>query len=148
MFAYRTLFDRPQLDAFGWDDMFRNFDRLIREFDRQTTVDGFGYAAAELNEENDRFVLTVEVPGVTENDIKVDFQRGVLTVSAERKPKVPEGYKALRRERGTLSFSRSFMLGDAADPENTTATLKDGVLTVSIAKAKGNQKRAITVKAS
>lgn len=148
MFAYRSLFDRPEFNALGWDDIFRNFDRLVRDFDRQSSVDGFGYAAAELVEENDRYVLTVEVPGVTENDIKVDFQKGVLTVSAERKPKVPEGYSPRRRERGALGFSRSFLLGDAADPEATTATLKDGILTVSIAKSKGNQKRTITVKAS
>lgn len=148
MFAYRTPFDRPRFDLVGWDDIFRGFDGIFREFDRQASVDSFGFARAELNEEPERFVLTVDVPGVTDKDVKIDFQKGVLTVSAERRPVPPEGYAARRRERGALNFSRSFALGDVADPDNTTAELKDGVLTVNIAKSKGSQKKSITVKAS
>jgi len=150
MFAYRSLFDRPRFDTRfdTMDEVFRGFDRMLREMERPGAVDSYGYAPADLTEEADRFVLTVDVPGVTEKDVKVDFQEGVLSVTAKRVPVQPEGYASRRKERGVLEFSRSFVLGEIADPERTTAALKDGVLTVSIPKSKGTQKRSIVVKAS
>ncbi len=148
MFEYRSFLDRPLTDPFGWDDVFRGFDRILREADRDIGLASTGYAAAGFEEENDRFVLRVEVPGVTEKDVHVDFHDGVLTVSAERQVTEPEGFAVRRRERGAQKFSRSYAFGERADAEKTTAELKDGVLTVSIAKAAVAQKKNIAVKAA
>jgi HSP20 family protein len=146
MFEYRSLFDRR--DPLGWEDLFRGFDQIVREFDRDLPLTSFGSAPAELTEEDGRFVLKVEVPGVPEKDIHVDLNQGVLTVSAERKVEAPAGYNVRRRERSDMRFSRSYALGDRVDPEQTTAEVKDGVLTVSLAKSTKAQKKSITVKAS
>lgn len=149
MFEYRSVFDRPASDPFRFDQFFRGFDEFFREAERQrnVSIDSFGYAPAHLAEEDGRFVLTVEVPGLTEKDVHVDLQGGSLTVTAERAVDVPEGYKARRRERGALKFSRNYLFGDdRIDGEKTVAEIKDGVLTVSIAKALGAQKKAIAVK--
>jgi len=146
MFEYRGLLDRPPRDIFGWEDLFRGFDRFVRDFDRELT--SFGYVPSEITEEDGRFVLRVEAPGLTEKDVKVDLNGGVLTVSAQRPLEVPKGYGARRRERTETRFSRSFVLGDKIDPEKATADMKDGVLTVMVPKAAGQQRKSIAIKAS
>jgi len=148
MFEYRSLIDRPHRDPLAWDDLLRGFDQIFRELDRDAPLTSFGYAPAELAEEENRFVLRVEMPGVKDQDVRVDLQQGVLTVSAERSLAAPEGYQPRRRERAALQMSRSYVLGDRVDPEKTTAELKDGVLTVAIAKAESSKKKSIAVRTS
>ena len=151
MFDYRSVFERPAFDPFRFDQFFRGFDEIFREADRQRnlSIDSFGYVPAQMVEEDGRFVLTVEVPGLTEKDVKVDVHGGALTVTAERAVEAPEGYKPRRRERSAMKFSRSYLFGDdRIDAENTVAEIKDGVLTVTVAKAKSAQKKAIPVKTS
>ncbi|HVU04259.1 MAG TPA: Hsp20/alpha crystallin family protein [Polyangiaceae bacterium] len=147
MFEYRSLLDRPMVDPFGWDDVFQGFDRLLSELQRQS--DGAASRSeAAVKEENDRVKIQVEVPGLAEKDVRVDFQDGILSVTAERPVNVPEGYAPRRRERSAYRVSRSYSLGDAFDPEKTTAELKDGVLTVTAFKAPAKQKKTITVTAA
>ena len=148
MFEYRGLLDRPSRDAFGWDDMLRGFDQLFREFDRELPLTSFGAVPAEVREEPERFVLKVEIPGVADQDVHVELHDGVLTVSAERPADAPQGYKALRRERSALRFSRSYGFGDNVDPEKITAELRDGVLTVGLGKSQKVQKKSIPVRVS
>jgi len=148
MFEYRGLLDRPSRDASGWDELFRGFDSLFREFNRDLPLTSFGYVPSELVEEDGNYVLRLEAPGLTEKDVHVDLNDGVLTVTAARKLEVPEGYQPLRRERNATRFSRSYVLGDAIDPEKTAAEMKDGVLTVSVAKAENRKRKNIAVKTS
>lgn len=58
----------------------------------------------------------------------------MLTLKGERKSEAPKGYAAHRRERAPVQFSRSFALPCKVDLEKTTALIKDGVLTVTMAK--------------
>ena len=147
--SFTNLQRRPYYDPWGYWDIFRSFDRLFQDFDRDDGLRSFGYApSARIEDEGERYVLRVDVPGVEDKDVHVDLQDGVLTVSAHRTVSVPEKFEALRRERTDSSFSRSYVLGDKVDPEKTAAELKDGVLTVSIAKAPGVQKRTISVKSA
>ena len=148
MSEFRSLQTRPYFDPWGgaWD-LFRSFDRIFQDLDRNEGLRSFGSApSARMEDQGERFVLKVDVPGVNEKDIQVDLHDGVLTVSAHRSLTPPEKFDARRRERGDSSFARSYALGDKVDPEKTTAEVKDGVLTVSIAKAVGAQKKTISVK--
>lgn len=147
MSEFRSLQTRPYFDPWGAWDLFRSFDRMFQDFDRNEGLRSFGYApSARIEDQGERFVLKVDVPGVNEKDVHVDLHDGVLTVSAHRSLTPPEKFEARRRERTDSSFARSYALGDKVDPEKTTAELKDGVLTVTIAKAAGAQKRTISVK--
>ncbi|HVW27675.1 MAG TPA: Hsp20/alpha crystallin family protein [Polyangiaceae bacterium] len=148
MFEYRGVLDRPSRDALGWEGVFRGFDQLFREFERDLPLTSFGAVPAEVTEESERFVLKLEVPGLAEKDVHVEFHDGVLTISAERTVDAPQGYKTLRRERSALRFSRSYGFGDHVDPEKTTAELKDGVLTVGLGKSQKVQKKSIPVRVS
>lgn len=147
MSEYRSLMNRPLFDPFGAWDMLRTFDRFFQEVDRDEGLRSFGYApTARFEEEGERFVLRLDVPGVEEKDVHVDLHEGVLTVSAERSVSSLSGYEARRRERADTRFSRSYVLGERVDAEKTSAELKDGVLTVTVAKSPGAQKKTIAIK--
>ena len=148
MFEYRSLLDRGSRDPASWDDLFRGFDQLFRGLDRDAPITSYGHAPSQVVEEDGRYVLTVEAPGLTEKDVKVDVHDGVLTVTAERTPEAPQGFAVRRRERPVVRFSKSYVIGDKLDPERTTAEIKDGVLTVGIAKAAAREKKTIPIKVS
>lgn len=93
-------------------------------------------------------LLTAEVPGLATKDVQIQLENDVLTLTGERKVESPKGYTAHRRERGSLSFTRSFNLPTKVDPEKVTATLKDGILSLELAKAPQTQPRQIAIKSS
>jgi len=83
--------------------------------------------------------------GLTKDDIKVDIDHGVMTVSAERKPREKkEGVEYLASERSYRRFSRSFSLPEDVDLDKTDAKVENGVLTMTIGR-KVNKKSAKTV---
>ena len=93
-------------------------------------------------------IVSADVPGLTEKDLEVTFHDNVLTVSGQRKAPAPEGYAVHRRERPDLQFARSLALPVKIDVEKTGATVKDGVLTITLAKAPEVRPRQIAVRAS
>ncbi len=90
-------------------------------------------------------VVVAEVPGLTEKDVQISFDKNVLTLSGERAPTAPEGYAAVRRERPTLRFSRSVRFGVPIDVEGITAVVKNGLLTVTLPKRAKAVARTIPV---
>jgi HSP20 family protein len=92
-------------------------------------------------------VLEADLPGLGEKDVQLTIHQDVLTLSGERKQDVPQGWFVHRQERAPLKFSQSFTLPVKVDPEKSSATMKNGVLTITLAKAAEAQPRAITVKA-
>lgn len=100
-----------------------------------------------LTDAGANLVLEADLPGLGENDVQLTLHQDVLTLSGGRKQEVPEGWFVHRQERAPLKFSQSFSLPVKVDPEKSTATLKNGVLTVTLAKAAEAQPRPISVKA-
>jgi HSP20 family protein len=92
-------------------------------------------------------VLQADVPGLGDRDVQLSIHQDVLSVSGERRSDAPEGYLAHRQERAPLKFARSFTLPCKVDPEKSTAVIKNGVLTVTLAKAASVAPRQIAVKA-
>lgn len=102
--------------------------------------------AVDIKEEDGRFVLKADIPGVEAKDIDVTMDDGVLTIKGERRHESEEdanGYKRVERSYG--SFYRRFSLPDTANAEGISAQGKDGVLEVSIPKQEKAQPRKITV---
>ena len=105
--------------------------------------------AVDIVEENDRFVLRADVPGVTADDIEVSMDNGVLSVSGERHAiAAGEDAGVQRIERATGRFLRRFTLPDTADAEGIAARCAEGILEVTIPKAPEVQARRITVEAA
>ena len=90
----------------------------------------------DLQETDDRYVITAELPGVKQGDVHVAFSGGVLTLSGERREREREQpcEEYHRVERGHGSFSRSFHLPVPIDAAAITADLRDGLLTVTCRK--------------
>jgi HSP20 family protein len=91
-------------------------------------------------------VVKADVPGLTNDDLGITLHDGVLSITGKRKDDAPEGYTVHRRERGAYELSRSFRLPVKVDAEKTTAEVKNGVLTVTLAKAVEAQPRRIAVR--
>jgi len=102
--------------------------------------------AMDLVETDDRFVLRADLPGLAEEDIKIELEDGTLTLSGERKAEhesKSEGY--YRVERAFGSFSRSLTLPQGVDPEAVTASFDRGVLEVRIPKPEQRKPRRIEI---
>lgn len=103
--------------------------------------------AFEVKETTDSFVLRADVPGVEEKDLDIAVHNGVLTVSGSRSAEErKEGESFALYERQYGSFSRSFALPDMADGDRIEANLKQGVLTLTVAKKAEAKPRKIEIK--
>jgi HSP20 family protein len=105
------------------------------------------WPSVNVFETKEAFVYKAEVPGLAEGDVGVHVEEDTLILRGERKSDVPAGYTVHLRERGPIAFTRKFPLPGRVDAEGVTASLKDGVLTVSLPKAKEAMPRQIAVKA-
>ncbi|HSS65242.1 MAG TPA: Hsp20/alpha crystallin family protein [Gammaproteobacteria bacterium] len=104
--------------------------------------------AVDIKEEEGRFLITADVPGVEPQAIDVTMENGMLTIKGERKMEsdVKEnGFRRVERMHGT--FYRRFSLPDYADADNISANCKNGVLTVTVPKTEAVKPRRIEVKA-
>jgi HSP20 family protein len=123
----------------------RELDRLFGDFERSVTPRG---TALTFEDDGANFVLRADVPGLTENDFQISVAGNTVTLRGERKVEVPEGYSVHRRERSAVTFAKSLELPARVDADKVTATLKHGVLTLTLPKAAEAQPRQISVKAA
>jgi HSP20 family protein len=129
----------------------RRLDEAYREdwvfgVPRRRTVRA-AWPALNAFETKEAFVYKAEVPGLAEGDVAVYVEDETLILRGERKNAVPEGYQVHLHERSAAAFSRKVALPGRVDADAVTATLKDGVLTVTLPKAKETLPRQISVKA-
>jgi HSP20 family protein len=100
----------------------------------------------DLVETDDHFVLRADLPGMSEDDVKIEFEDGTLTVSGERKAEHESTTGGFYRiERAFGSFSRSLTLPQGVDPEAVSAGFDRGVLEVRIPKPEERKPRRIEI---
>ena len=102
--------------------------------------------AMDLVETDDHFVLRADLPGLSEEDVNIEVEDRVLTVSGERKAEheeTKEGYHRVERAFG--SFSRSLTLPDGVDAEAVSASFDRGVLEIRIPKPEQRKPRKISI---
>ncbi len=90
--------------------------------------------AIDIVEDDDSFVLTVELPGMRPEDVTVTFDDRVLTIRGERKLDNAEGEACHRRERSYGAFCRAFALPELVDGDEAVAVMAEGVLTLRVPK--------------
>jgi len=146
--------DRASFPVFGASRSFpvatlrRELDRLFGDLERAPTFGPAAAPAVTFEDTGDALKLRVELPGLSEKDIDIDVTAKVLTVKAARKAEAPEGYTAHRRERQSFSFAQSYELPTRIDPEKVQASIKQGVLTLTLPKAVEVQPKRVTVSAT
>ena len=130
------------------NDMNRLFNTF---FDTSTAGNGATASrrwipAMDLVETDDHFVLKADLPGLAEQDVHIDVEDDVLTVSGERKSEHEdkrEGY--VRVERSYGAFRRSLTLPEGVEPEAVTASFDRGVLEIRIPKPEQRKPRRVAI---
>lgn len=130
------------------DEMKQVFDRFFSndEGDQSNVVTSQWTPRVDIKEEDKRFVILADVPGVDPKDIEVHMDKGILSIKGERKSEnSAQGAGYTRVERSHGLFYRRFALPDSADAENITAAGKHGVLEISIPKKPETTPRRINI---
>jgi HSP20 family protein len=137
------------------DEFRRRLDRVWEDMDPSWTASrsnarthsSSAWPRVNLYDEGPNLVLKADVPGLSEKDVHVTLNESGVSISGERKVTPPDGYSAHRQERSSFGFSRSLTLPCKVNPEKTQASVKNGVLIVTLAKAPEAQPRQIAVQA-
>ncbi|HKJ81995.1 MAG TPA: Hsp20/alpha crystallin family protein [Ignavibacteriaceae bacterium] len=139
-------------------DVEREFGKLFNSFNRRFGFDDSDSNNEELenavwspltdiSENKDQYLLKMDLPGVTKNDLKLSYEDGELKISGERKQqKDDKDSKFHRIERTYGKYFRSFTLPKQIMPENIKAEFKDGQLTVTIPKAEEAKPKELEIK--
>lgn len=107
---------------------------------------GHGWAAVDVFEHEDVLHFEAELPGVKKDDVSVEFNDGVLSITGEKPATAEESEGTyFTRERHFGSFSRSFKLGRTYDPQTITAKFSDGVLSVTVGKKEESKPVSVEV---
>ena len=102
--------------------------------------------AIDIREDENRYLITADIPGVNSKDIEITLEEGILAIKGARKTETEiseQGYR--RRERTHGTFMRQFTLPDTIDSTNISAAASDGVLEVTIPKQAKPEPRKIPV---
>lgn len=103
-------------------------------------------ARADVEETDSAYLVTVDLPGVRQEDVKVEVIGDALTISGQRKREDRNDAGGTRRvERSYGGFERSFSLPPSTDASKIEAHLEHGVLRVAIPKAEATKPRSIEV---
>jgi len=97
----------------------------------------------DIGEADGTYLIKAEIPGVSKENVRVSIDNGVLTLQGERREEEEsQGLQFHQVERFHGSFSRSFTLPPAVDPQQVKASFQDGVLTVTLHKRPGTESAA------
>ena len=139
----------PITDVFGVrNPMNRLFDDIFFPFNCATNESAISswHPSVDIYEDGDHMVIKAELPGVEKENIHVDVNGRVLTLTGERvldREVNEENY--YRQERTFGKFERSFTLPTEIDPENIKADFSKGVLKVDILRPEEQKPKKITV---
>jgi HSP20 family protein len=102
--------------------------------------------AMDLIEDGNQYVLRADLPGVREDDVKIELDDNVLTIAGQRRSEHEERREGFHRiERSSGSFSRSLTLPEGIDPEQIEARFENGVLEVRVPKPEERKPRRVAI---
>ena len=121
------------------------FDPFTPLFQRLGGTAAFSAPADVVVGEND-LVLTMDLPGLTSEDLEIDLSDGFLSVRGERRPpEVGEGKSFVHTERPFGAFERRIKLPDGVDPDSIMARMDNGVLSLIVPKPERLKPRTIAI---
>ena len=135
-----------------WDP-FRELEsiqsRLNRLFGESSEQPSFAdwTPAVDIQETDAEYVIKADLPDVGKDNVKVNFDDGVLAIEGERKMEREEQNKKYHKiERSYGKFVRRFAMPTEVDPTKVAASFKDGVLSVRVPKSAAAKPKAIEIK--
>lgn len=134
-----------------WDDPLRTMESQFGDTMRRMWENG-GFAEGgmatypvDIHEDDNNIYVEAELPGFNKDEIQVDVESGILTISGERTHEARAGKQHLS-ERSYTQVQRSFNLPSNIEESNVEASLKDGVLHVTLPKREESKPHRISVK--
>ncbi len=129
--------------------MQKNMNRMFSTFwgeDGDWSLSSW-FPSVDISEGKEEFVVNVELPGVSKNDVKITLHENVLTISGEKKHESESKDRNYHRvERSFGSFSRSFRMPSLVKGDKIDARYKDGILTINLPKAEEAKSKEIEIK--
>ena len=146
--AYYPAVWRARRAPVAWNDVFGRFDRLFdsNEGNRFSTA---WSPVTDVREDEDGIFVTVELPGLSSEDVSVSVENGILSISGEKKQVSEDGdkesnYHLVERRYG--SFERTFRLPRGVDSDKVKAKFENGLLNIDIPKSAKAKKKLIPIK--
>ena len=130
------------------DEIKQVFDKFFGETegDQSNVVTSQWTPRVDIKEEEQRFVILADIPGVDPKDIEIHMDKGILTIKGERQSdSKQEGSRFSRVERSHGLFYRRFALPDSANADGISASGRNGVLEITIPKKPETTPRRIQV---
>lgn len=129
----------------------REINRMFDSFFRGPEEDGLQTTSwnplVDVTENDHAYLLNIELPGVSRNDVKIVVQDNQLTIRGEKKQEKESNNSNYHRvERSYGSFQRTFTLPTTVRAEKIEANYNDGVLTITVPKAEEAKAKEIEVK--
>lgn len=146
MSSKRNLFWDPMRDVMSLQ---RSVDRLFEDFlapvaskpERQPHFS----PAVDVEESGSHYLISFDLPGISKDELKIEVEDGVLTVSGERKEEKLDERNKRTIERFYGRFQRSFSLPQNVNADDIEADYRDGVLMLAVPKAEAPAPKRITI---
>lgn len=135
-----------------FDSLRREMNRLLEDFyPNRRTDSAESHSAvwsprADLAENEDAFLLSLDLPGIDKDTLTITLDEGQLKISGARHFENEASGQFHRVERSYGNFFRAFRVGNAVNPERIDAAFENGVLTVTLPKVEERKPRRIEVK--
>jgi HSP20 family protein len=128
--------------------MYRNYRLPIKQ-----PINSYTYSspkntyipAVNLEEVSDAWILTVELPGVSREEVTISTEQGFLTISGEKHIATVDGSQTFLSERNGGAFNRRFRLGGNVEAEGIKAEMRDGLLTIHLPKKSPSVSKTIEI---
>ncbi len=145
----------PARDLMNLTEEFNRINRLIRnvfgtdETTETTLLKGAWTPPVDICEDKDNYYLYVELPGLKRDEVKVDYEDGVLTIRGEKKSQREQKDRTYYRlERTFGQFERSFRVPSRIKEDKIDARFENGVLKITLPKTEEAKPREIEIKIS
>ena len=102
----------------------------------------------DIRETNDAIALIADMPGVDEKSVDITLEKNVLTITGSVVQPVYKDHSIVHAEYDTGDFERAFTISDEVDRDRINATVKNGVLRVTLHKAEKAKARKIAIAAA
>ena len=127
----------------------RFFNEAVPAFGQDFGVEFFGnnsYPKVDVKDYDDKITIEAEIPGLAREDVSVDLESQVLTITGgKREAKDDEGARYIRKELKRSSFKRSFKLGDNMNVKKIQADFDNGLLLVTVPKREKDEPKKVKI---
>jgi HSP20 family protein len=100
---------------------------------------------ADIIETSEQYQIIADVPGADESSVNISLDKNVLTIEAKNASVRPEGFTVVLSEFGVGDYARRFVISDQIDREKIEASVKNGVLSLTLPKAGPEKSQTIKI---